>query len=156
MLRSMNSCIDYRFIHGKSTYILSSFLFFFLWFSTLFSVYLNNSHYHCIPSHPSSTIQTMVYPRVSLTGRVLSKSFWFSLRFSCRPGKAIHPSKSFYFVRAPNVANPVSVVKGYRRWCDSPSSSESAYASSGSSYLDCHPWYIVFDISSRPFYFCSL
>ncbi|KAI8374588.1 uncharacterized protein BYT42DRAFT_576878 [Radiomyces spectabilis] len=64
--------------------------------------------------------------------------FWFSLPFSFR--LASHPSsKSFYFVRAPNVANPVFVVKGHRRWCDSPSSSESAYASSsGSSYLDCH------------------
>ncbi|KAI8376212.1 uncharacterized protein BYT42DRAFT_573777, partial [Radiomyces spectabilis] len=50
----------------------------------------------------------MVYPRLLVFSPV-----FFS------PWQAIHPSKSFYFVRAPNVANPVSVVKGHRRWFDS-------------------------------------
>ncbi|KAI8381230.1 uncharacterized protein BYT42DRAFT_565790 [Radiomyces spectabilis] len=54
----------------------------------------------------------MIYPRVSVTGQLLVFSPVF---FS--PWQANHPSKSFYFVRASNVANPVFVVKGHHRWC---------------------------------------
>ncbi|KAI8364355.1 uncharacterized protein BYT42DRAFT_387968 [Radiomyces spectabilis] len=93
---------DYCFIHGNS-FILSSIFSFSFGFLPL-SVYLKSPHYHCILTrihihHPLSRLWCI--RRLSVTGQVeyYQKAFGFLSGFLFA-WQVIHPSKSFYFVRA--------------------------------------------------------